>query len=122
MGALFMAKNRRRLKQIWINPNFQTHFLVKFGFLNLISCGFFIATILSFLVNVKNMAEENGFFHSEAFQNFWDIQVQIISFSLLIVVLVTFCLFLYLGLTMSHKIAGPLYRLNNHLKKLGSSH
>ncbi|MEH0861017.1 MULTISPECIES: hypothetical protein [Halobacteriovorax] len=116
-----MAKNRRRLKQIWINPEFQKHFLVKFGFLNLISCGLFVATILSFLVNVREMAEESGFFQSAAFQGFWDVQVQIISFSLLIAVLVSFFLFLYLGLTMSHKIAGPLYRLNNHFKKLAKS-
>lgn len=116
-----MAKNRRRLKQIWINPSFQTHFLVKFGILNLITCGFFIATTFSFLVRLQSMAEENGFFQSVVFQNFWDIQIQVISFSLLVVVLLTFFLFLYLGLTMSHKIAGPLYRLNQHFKSLSSS-
>jgi len=53
------------------------------------------------------------------FQFLDDLQIKMNSV-LIVIVAAIFIIFLILGLVFSHRIAGPIYRLNRHLREVGN--
>ncbi len=110
--------NNRKVKTLLINKPFQLSFLGTFGgFILGISLSYSIAAYL-FFHKFYQIGHKLGLPEGHSFFNFLDEQ-QIALFQIFaITFIIVFCVFLYVGLHLSHRVAGPLHRLNNHLKEM----
>jgi methyl-accepting chemotaxis protein len=110
-----MAQPNRR-KVYLINPRFQWRFI---GFMAVVSL---LAIALLFVSNVlffRNMTQDAlaaGLAPDNPFFDFLEEQKSSLSMLYFGVSAVAFVLMMGLGVLYSHRIAGPLYRLNTHMK------
>ena len=106
--------NRRKV--YLINPRFQWRFI---GFMATVSL---VAILLLFVSNVLffwNMTQDAlaaGLAPDNPFFDFLQEQRSALSWLYFGVSAVAFLLMMALGVRYSHRIAGPLYRLNSHMK------
>jgi methyl-accepting chemotaxis protein len=109
-----MHNNQRR--NYFIDKNFQTKFILKFCFITILAAAL-IGILLFFLSSQSTtVAIENTKINVKTTADFL---LPIIIQTLLLVTLFSAILVAMLTLFVSHKIAGPLYRLKHEIDKLG---
>lgn len=110
--------NQRKAKQILINPKFQLSFLITFGLLiTLISIVYGISLEI-FFQNFFSLGKEAGLGEDHIFFQFINSQRSTLYLIFFLTYFVVLFAFLYVCLKMSHKVAGPMYRLNMHLNEI----
>jgi methyl-accepting chemotaxis protein len=114
-----MAPTNRR-KTYLINPRFQWRFI---GFMAVVSL---LAILLLFVSNIlffQDMAREArsvGLSPDNPYFDFLKEQRLVLSRLYFTVSAVVFALMMGLGIMYSHRIAGPMYQLNNKMKRIAA--
>lgn len=103
-------------KVILINKPFQYSILAWFSCLSIILISIFYSTILYFFYNLKKEATSVGLPHDHIFFTFINEQKSIMDNVFIVSSIVAILVILMGGLILSHKVAGPLYRLTKHLQ------
>ncbi len=113
-----MAEKTRHLKNIFINPGFQLRLMSYFVVLFLLTTTCLYSTTFLFFWNMKKKGQEVGIPDGHVFYQF--LQNQKSDLDLLFIGLAGLNLVLLLGVgfILSHRIAGPLYKLRHHLQNL----
>lgn len=110
--------NNRKVKSLLINKEFQLTFIILNGvLLTLLTLGYALAIYL-FFDNFFTLGLENGLSEDHIFFQFISKQRTDIFIFFTITYISSLILFLYISFKISHKVAGPLYRLNEHLKEV----
>ena len=112
-------KNNRKV--ILINPAFQLKVVGYFIALAMFNVAIFYASIHYFFWNLKNTALKVGLPPKHVFYLFVDEQSTIMGLIFLAVAVFTIAFLFITGLYISHRIAGPLYRLKKHLDTCSSN-
>ncbi len=109
-----MSKSKIKRKKYLINPQFQFDFMGSFFLFYLsISSAFLIGVNLIFQ-NLKNSDFKNSFLFQELLTSQHSSLVLILSIGLFLILIVNLLFLLF----MTHKVAGPLFKLKNHLKSM----
>ena len=113
--------NNRKLNSILINKEFQLTFIIFNGLLlTLLTAGYGIAIYL-FFEKFYHLGYENGLDSSHIFFQFISNQRLEIFIFFSVTYIISLLLFLYISFKISHRVAGPLYRLNEHLKAINAT-
>ncbi|MAF78480.1 MAG: hypothetical protein CME63_16595 [Halobacteriovoraceae bacterium] len=105
--------NRR--KSFLINPKFQINVISKVVVLALVNNLIFFSAVRYFFLDLKDTALKIGLPKGHIFFTFIESQYQDLTWLILIASLLSFLLIVFFGIIISHKIAGPLYRLSQDL-------
>jgi sterol desaturase/sphingolipid hydroxylase (fatty acid hydroxylase superfamily) len=103
-------------KVILINKPFQYSILAWFSFLSIILISIFYSTIWYFFYNLKKEAVSVGLPPDHIFFTFINEQKSIMDNVFIVSSIIALLVILIGGLILSHKVAGPLYRLTKHLQ------
>ncbi len=110
--------SNRLITKVLINKKFQFKFVIVNTILaTLMSLGYLLAIKL-FFNKFFEMGEKAGFPDGHVFFKFVQKQEGEIYSMFLITYLVILVVFAFVSLKMSHKVAGPFYRMNIHLKEI----
>ena len=113
--------SNRLVTKILINKKFQFKFvLVNTALVTLMSLGYLLAIKL-FFNKFFDMGQKAGFPEGHVFFKFVEKQQGEIYSMFLITYLIVLIVFAFVSLKMSHKVAGPFYRMNMHLKEIAKS-
>ncbi len=105
--------NRR--KSFLINPSFQINVIGKVVILALINNLIFFTAVRYFFKDLQSTALKIGLPKTHIFFTFIESQYHDMLWLILIASFLSFCLIVVFGILISHKIAGPLYRLSQDL-------
>jgi len=107
-----------RRKVYLINKNFQVKFLLYSVFISFITITIFYLMIYSFYEYGRQLGLEMGFPQGHIWFTFIEErQTDMISF-FLITSIIVFLFIVISGIWYSHKIAGPIYRINSQLRTI----
>jgi methyl-accepting chemotaxis protein len=109
-----MTKSSR--KSFIINKKFQYSLIGYFLFLSLVMSAINFLGIWYFFSSIKEQAFIANLPGDHVFIDFLSHQKTILLSIFFIVSALTFLVVFFLGVMISHKIAGPLYRLKKHLE------
>ncbi len=110
-----MQKNKRKI--YLINPRFQMQFMGWMGGIAFSVVGVFSIAHLIFFKNLRMIAKEGGLAANHVFFKFIQDREAELNNITLYTAIVVLLVVIIAGLLLSHKIAGPLYRFHQHLKK-----
>lgn len=113
-----MAIYKRSLKNYLILPAFQMKFIGYFIGLFIISSMCFYSAIYLFFYNLKSKALAIGVPKGHVFFLYIDNQQYDLNQFLIYLVIVNFLLLLIVGIAISHRVAGPLYKMKNYLTSI----
>lgn len=112
-----MSKKFKR-SIILVNPKFQFSFIKHSFFMTLfVLITFYLFKIYIFW-EIKDIAYETGVPHAHDFVKILDQRSFIIDISFLILAINVICMIAAWGLWLSHRVAGPIYRIRNEVKKI----
>ena len=114
-----MAKGYKR-RQFLINPKFQLRITGYFLILAIVNIGIFYGCVRYFFNMFIQKGIDIGLPKKHVFFMFMDDQMYSMNWVFFVTALITLVLLLVSGVLISHKVAGPLFRLNNHFKKIAS--
>ena len=103
-------------KVILINKAFQLSILGWFSLLSVILISIFYTSVWYFFNNLKNEATSVGLPADHIFFDFINAQKTNMDSVFIITSIFALIFILIGGLVISHKVAGPIYRLTKHLK------
>jgi sensor histidine kinase YesM len=112
-----MSMNKRSTKKYLINPAFQFSVIRYFVFLFLILAAANFASVFYFFYKFKNQGLAVGLSSQHVFFRFIESQEQSMYFLMGGAILVSLIVLVLGGFVLSHKVAGPLYRLTQHMKR-----
>jgi hypothetical protein len=115
-----MAKYKRALKNFLILPSFQVGFLGYFVFLFIISSLCFYSAIYLFFYNLRERALAIGVPKGHVFFLYIENQQYDLNQFLIYLVIANFVLLILVGLVISHRVAGPIYKLKKFLGQMSS--
>ena len=115
-----MAKYKRALKNFLILPSFQVGFLGYFVFLFIISSLCFYSAIHLFFYNLRERALAIGVPKGHVFFLYIENQQYDLNQFLIYLVIANFVLLILVGLVISHRVAGPIYKLKQFLGQITS--
>lgn len=111
------GSNSNRRKKLLINPDFQVKFLKNLLFLNVAVCGVFYMAHAYFFWQGRELGKSINLPPEHVFFRFIDEQQR----SMNLISVATMCavslLIVGFGLLYSHRIAGPIYRLQKYLRE-----
>jgi methyl-accepting chemotaxis protein len=111
-----MATYKRRT--YLINKNFQIKFIIYTTIIALLTIAAFYATITLFFQESIQLGIDAGFPQGHVYFRFVEDSKADMNAYFIVVSLIVFLMILISGIFFSHKIAGPLYRMNMYLKTL----
>lgn len=109
-----MARNKRKV--LLINPNFQLKFLRNLVYLNVLVCSAFYCAQLYFFWQSREMGRGISLPPDHIFFQFIDEQQRAMTWMSVGTICFVSMLICGFGLLYSHRIAGPIYRLQKYLK------
>ncbi|MEZ4815587.1 MAG: hypothetical protein R3A80_10340 [Bdellovibrionota bacterium] len=109
-----MAKNKRKV--LLINPNFQLKFLRNLVYLNVLVCTAFYCAQLYFFWQSRELGRGIALPPDHVFFQFIDEQQRSMTWMSIGTISFVSMLICGFGLLYSHRIAGPIYRLQTYLK------
>lgn len=109
-----MKKFRR--KQYIINPRFQLRFVYYIGIVAFVNAAIVIIANKVFIWRLYEKGRKVGLSEDHVFFSFLNYQDSSLTITSLISAAVLFIVMGLFGLKMSHRVAGPLYRLNQHMR------
>lgn len=113
---------RRGLKSFIINAGFQFRVIWSFMALSLVSVAILFASVQYSFYRSKEFLKAAGFSNENLFYQAMVQQQQQLSYVFLGVCCVLILGFLMVGLVVSHRIAGPLYKLRKHMDDVASGY
>jgi len=111
-----MSKNNRKV--YLINPKFQLTISGYFLGLSLVNILIFYSCIYYFFYKFRAKGIALGIQKDHVFYHFLDDQKWAMDNLFLIVAIISIIVLLISGILISHRVAGPLYRFNQHLLQL----
>lgn len=102
-------------KKFLINPKFQLSFIVFSIFVSLLGMGIFYSSIKYFFWSFKKIGQDNGIPEGHLFYQFIEDQARKMDSTFMIAGSVVIIIGLIGSIVISHKVAGPIYRLTKHL-------
>ncbi len=111
-----ITKNKIRLKKM-ILPEFQLKILFYNIIATFLGLGFITYQVLSGIDNLRNLGDKIGLVNPHPYYNFVDIIETKLFSSLVIGIFITLIIMIFASLIITNKVAGPIYRLQTHLKK-----
>ena len=114
-----MSQSNRR-KLYLINPRFQWRFIGFMAAVSLVAILILFASNVLFFRSMTQDALAAGLAPANPVFDFLNEQQSVLSMMYFGVSAVAFVLMVGLGLLYSHRIAGPLHRLNSHMKEIAS--
>ena len=115
LSAPALEQRPYRRTKFLINPRFQLRFLAYMIGAALATIGVFYAAKVIFFVKVRQFFLNAGMPPDHLIFQFLSDQSRLMNLIFLAAALVECALLGALGLMLSHKVAGPLYRLNTHM-------
>ena len=121
INKIFYLKNKKR-SNILINPEFQL------SIINYVAVLFLVVTFIFFLLNVtfyyilKQKGIDAGLLPSSEYFIFLNKAAKLMSIAFFAVSFVVVFIIYFFGLRLSHRIAGPIYKINTTLDKMLESH
>lgn len=112
-------KNQRKV--YLINPNFQLRVTLYFIGLAVLNIAIFYGCIRYFFNIFQSKGIEVGIPKNHVFFMFIDDQVAQMNTVFIVSAIITVALLLIAGILISHRIAGPMYRLNNDLRQMAEN-
>tara|TARA_B100000886_G_C20098570_1_gene356886 strand:+ start:98 stop:529 length:432 start_codon:yes stop_codon:yes gene_type:complete len=112
-----MASGYKR-KIILINPRFQLKVSAYFAFMSVINIAVFYGCIRYFFQVFIDMGQEIGLPKNHVYFMFMEDQMLTMNIVFLVTAALTIGLIMFFGVFISHKVAGPMYRFNNHLNDI----
>ena len=109
-------KNSKARKVILINKPFQYSILGWFSFFSIVLISIFYTSVWYFFYNLKNEAASVGIPADHIFFTFINEQKSNMESVFIITSIFALIFILFGGLVISHKVAGPIYRLTKHLR------
>ena len=116
-----MQANQREVKRILLNKSFQLKMIGAFGGLIVLASSAYAFAVYMFFDKFITLGNKIGVDPNHVFWKFMDRQQESMYTAFGITFIVTLILFLFIGFKFSHKVAGPLYRLNEHLKSIAEN-
>lgn len=116
-----MKKNNRKIKQYVIIPEFQVSIVKYFAFLFLLVGLVNISSVFFFFYTFKNHGLAVGLSANHTFYRFIQTQEQLLYTFMGIALAVCLLILIIGGFMLSHKVAGPLYRLREHMKNFNKA-
>ena len=113
--GVYMQKNKR--KAYLINPLFQLQFMGWMGGIAFSVVAVFSIAHVIFFKNLRKLATEGGLAANHVFYRFIQDRESEMNAITLYTAGVVLLVVIIAGLLLSNKIAGPLYRFHQHLKK-----
>ena len=98
-----------------INPKFQWDIILKFIGLACFNILSFYVLVYLFFSNLESKAHYVGLKDSHPFLVFVHDQKTLMTFSFIIVAIVNLSVIICMGVFISHRVAGPLYRLKSYM-------
>ncbi len=111
-----VTMNRR--KSFLINPKFQINLIGKVVILALVNNLIFFTAVRYFFKDLQATALKIGLPKTHIFFTFLEGQYNDLFMLILIASFVSFLLIVFFGVLISHKIAGPLYRLSQDMEEM----
>ena len=115
-----MAKKSFQRKVILINPKFQLKISGYFAILSIINIGIFYGCIRYFFSLFTKMGAEVGLPKNHVYFMFVEDQVMAMNIVFGVTSLITISFLMFSGVYISHKVAGPLYRLNKCMREMAN--
>ena len=112
-------KNQRKV--YLINPNFQlrvTSYFILLAVINILVC---YSCVYYFFDIFQSKGVEIGLPKNHVFFMFIEDQMMQMNSVFLVMAILTGVILLFAGILISHRIAGPMYRLNQDLKSMAES-
>ncbi len=103
-----------------INPKFQFKMVLLFLLISVMNNVIFYTAVHLFFNQAQSGAASMGIPEAKPFYDFIMNQKNEMNFNLIIVLVLSTLLMFFIGITLSHKIAGPLYRLNLHFRNMAN--
>ena len=113
--------NKSKRKNYLINPKFQLRFILFSVSVSILGMSVFFATIKYFFWSFKNMGEEFGISKDHIFFRFIDDQNYNMNLLFLISAILVLAVSSIGALFLSHRVAGPIYRMTSHLRSLNEN-
>lgn len=110
--------NRR--KTYLINPRFQWRFIGFMAVVSLLAISLLYASNILFFQDMEREARSVGLTPDNPYFDFLQEQKWSLSKLYFGVAALVFVLMMVLGIRYSHRIAGPLYQLNNRMKRIAN--
>jgi methyl-accepting chemotaxis protein len=111
-----MATKLNRRKKLLINPEFQVKFMKNLVFLNIAICATFYAAQSYFFWQARELGKSIALPSDHVFFLFIAEQQRTMTFISLATMAAVSLIIMVFGLVYSHRIAGPVYRLQKYLK------
>jgi methyl-accepting chemotaxis protein len=112
-----MEKISKR-KTYLINPKFQLSFIFFSMATTFLGMSVIFASIKYFFWSFKNMGKEYGIPENHIFFRFIEDQSSKMNFTFFISAVLVLAISLVGALLLSHRVAGPIYRMTKHLIKI----
>lgn len=109
---------RRKFSRFIINPKFQWDFIVRVSILALINFVSILAVVQYLFYRFKQHGISIGLHPNSAFFAFLDQQHTIVNYTFVGLGLFMVLALFFGGVMLSHRVAGPLYRLHCHMKDI----
>ena len=111
-----MSIKERSLNKIWINGPFQLKLIGYFVGLFILSTACLYSTTYLFFWNMKNKGLKVGIPEGHIFHQFLEAQKHDLDMLFIGLAAANFVLLLIVTLIISHRIAGPIYKMKQHLQ------
>jgi sensor histidine kinase YesM len=109
------AKPHKRTRFL-INPSFQLSFIKHSVFLALLTLAIFYSANLYHFWEFKNKGLNAGLSSDHVFFEFLNQQQRAMDYTFVAIAALAFVIIAAYGLFLSHRVAGPIYRLTQYLK------
>lgn len=107
-------------KKFLINPRFQIIFMIFMGGISFIAVAIFYCANLSFFWKFQKMGIDLGLPAGSPFFRYLN-QQQSLMRQVALITSVILCVVIFIvGLLFSHRICGPLYRVEKHMRSIGA--
>jgi methyl-accepting chemotaxis protein len=102
-----------------INPKFQLNIVGKFAIFSMLNIAIFYSCFYAFYSKFYNKGLSLGLPKNHAFFVFLSDQKYIFDSIFVVASAISILALIIFGILLSHKIAGPMYRMRMHLKSCG---
>ena len=112
------SKHRRKRRQYLVNPQFQLRFMIYIALAVLLGFTIIYTSNLWYFSTLVSQGQELGLDPSHPYYELIEDQRKLLTRTYLIISGITFVLLMWAGLFLSHRIAGPLYRIESYMKQV----
>ncbi len=114
--------NHYKRTKLLVNPAFQLRFMAYMSLASLVSISVFYLASSLYFDAVYEMGYELGLDADHPYFSFIDDQRQLLLKIFVSLALVAFTLLMVFSLYLSHRIAGPIYRIEHYMEAVASGH